>query len=131
MYWKVLFKKRMFWLILLVIGIFYIIGNFVETQTYSANKTVGWAFDVTNVFLINAFLLPISHIISLIGYGVLALFRKETNLKLSILHFCLLLFNLFFPHYYEFLGFISVFFNLLAIILIFIQFYLAFKKVKN
>lgn len=64
MYWKVLLKKRMFWLILLVISFFYIIGNFVETQTYSVNKTVGWAFDVTNVFLINAFLLPISHMIS-------------------------------------------------------------------
>lgn len=128
MNWKVLFKKRMFWLILLVIGSFYIIGNFIETQTYSVNKTVGWAFDVTNIFLINTFLLPISQIVSLIGYGVLALFRKETSLKLSVFHFCLLQFNLFFTSFYELLGFISVVLNFLAIIIIFVQFYMVINK---
>lgn len=121
----------MFWLILLVIGSFYIIRNFIETQTYSVNKTVVWAFDVTNIFLINTFLLPISQIVSLIGYGVLALFRKETSLKLSVFHFCLLQFNLFFPFYYELLGFISIALNFLAIIIVFVQFFKAFKKEKT
>lgn len=75
-----LVQKRMLLLIILLLMIFTYFGGIGNV---GINKTVGWAWDISNwvFFTKNG-----SWLISIIGYGILALLKYSTNKKLSILH---------------------------------------------
>lgn len=71
---------------LLVIVLITLLGFFTSAlnrfQTYGVNKTIGWAYDFCT------FILPsvvVSFLITLIGYGVLSLFKLMLNKVLSII----------------------------------------------
>ena len=130
MNWKNLFQKRMFWLILTPVILFYLYEKVFNIETYGVNKTVGWAFNIHDIFFINAYLLPISFFVSIIGYGVLALLKKKTNLKTSMIHFCFLVLSLFFSYCIDLLGVLGLIVNLSSVFLIFVQYYLIVKKQK-
>lgn len=75
------FQKRM---VIILFLIFILINLFAKNyKHYGINKTVGWAFDITEfspvIFLFSFYSF-------LIVYGILALSKKETNLKISIAH---------------------------------------------
>jgi cation transport ATPase len=77
-----LFRKRMFLLVLISFGIFFLfVSN--ESETFGINKTVGWQYDITNWL---PFVKSIAILGFLFGYGLLMIFRKETNRNLSIVH---------------------------------------------
>lgn len=83
MNWKWIFEKGMFWIIILTL----FIGNYFSGQEIRGlNKTVGWTFDQSNQWIINGFIVFGSWLFFLIGYGIIALMRKKTDLNLSIAH---------------------------------------------
>ena len=83
MNWKWIFEKGMFWVLVLV---FFIINYFTSFEVRGVNKTVGWTFDRSNQWVINGFLVFVSWLVFITGYGVITLLRKKTNLNLSIAH---------------------------------------------
>ncbi len=54
--------------------------------TWGINKTVGWAWDISNFNYLQFLLYPIY----LFGYGLLFLFKVRTNYQLSLVHFGLI-----------------------------------------
>lgn len=83
MNWKWIFEKGMFWVLVLV---FFIMNYFTSFEVRGVNKTVGWTFDRSNQWVINGFLVFGSWLVFILGYGVIMLLRKKTNLNLSIAH---------------------------------------------
>ena len=78
---KNIFETKMY--LLSILPCLFLINLENETEIYSFNKTIGWAYDITgiSVFLLN-------FIISFfIGFCLLALFKVKTNWFLSILFF--------------------------------------------
>ncbi|QIJ88298.1 hypothetical protein C7H62_0489 [Mesoflavibacter sp. HG96] len=91
MNWKWIFEKGMFWILILT----FFIGNYFSGQEIQGvNKTVGWTFDQSNQWIINGFIVFGSWLIFLIGYGIVALMRKKTDLKLSIVHLAIFILTL-------------------------------------
>ena len=84
MSWKGIFEKGMFWILI----ISFLIGNyFSENEIRELNKTVGWSYDHSNLWIITLYIVFGSWLIFIIVYGIAALMRKKTNLNLSIAHF--------------------------------------------
>ena len=80
------FRKRM---ILLIITLFviYLVFRIFTNQNFGINKTVGWAWDVSNYYYWTGLL---TWCLSFLGYGLLFLFRVQTDLVLSRLHLVIL-----------------------------------------
>ena len=75
------FQKRM---VIILFLIFILINLFTKNyKHYGINKTVGWAFDITE-FSPLVFLFSFYSFVFV--YGTLALSKKETNLTISIAH---------------------------------------------
>lgn len=84
MSWKWIFEKGMFWIFI----ISFLIGNyFSEGEIRELNKTVGWSYDYSNLWIITLYIVFGSWLIFIIGYGIAGLLGKKTNLNLSIAHF--------------------------------------------
>ena len=84
MRWKWIFEKGMFWILI----ISFLIGNyFSENEIRELNKTVGWSYDYSNMWIITLYIVFGSWLIFIIGYGIAALLGKKTNLNLSMTHF--------------------------------------------
>jgi len=69
--------------------------NILSTEEVEGiNKTVGWGVDRTNLLFYLALLLNGLILVYMIGYGVLLILKKRTNLYLSIFHLilCILLY---------------------------------------
>ncbi len=94
---KKLFTQRFFWLLLIpfifgVIALFIFLNtDAMGTGTWGINKTVGWAWDLSNFNFLQFILYPIY----LVVYGILCLFKVRTNYWLTIIHFGLILYSLF------------------------------------
>jgi hypothetical protein len=72
------FQKRM---VIILFLIFILINLF--TKGYGINKTVGWAFSITEF---SPLIFLFSFYSFVFAYGILALSKKETNLTISIAH---------------------------------------------
>ncbi|WP_418501746.1 hypothetical protein [Flagellimonas sp.] len=84
MSWKWIFEKGMLWIFI----IFFLIGNyFSKNEIRELNKTVGWSYDYSNMWVITLYIVFGSWLIFIIGYGIAALIGKKTNLNFSIAHF--------------------------------------------
>lgn len=84
MSWKWIFEKGMFWIFI----ISFLIGNyFSEGEIRELNKTVGWSYDYSNMWIITLYIVFGSWLIFIICYGIAGLLGKKTNLNLSIAHF--------------------------------------------
>ena len=64
-----------------------IIAILFVTNTYGVNKTVGWAWDLTNLQVL-AFPL---YFVYWLGYGAISLMKIKTNYRISIVHFITIL----------------------------------------
>lgn len=126
-----LVQKRMFFLTLIIlISLLY----FGRMGHIGFNKTIGWAWDLSNwSFFIQIGSWPLF----IIGYGILALLRYRTNKKISILHLILIVVNLitlFFASKSFFnisLSLIILLFNLISIILFLINFVWTIRNKKS
>jgi len=84
---KSIFEKRMFWLVLVLV-LLVILDT--TNQIKGINKTVGWAYDLTNFWILTGFITFSAWILYIIGYGIMAILKYKTSWKLSILHFLLI-----------------------------------------
>ena len=91
MNWKWIFEKGMFWILIMT----FFIGNYFSgLEVLGVNKTVGWTFDQSNQWITNGFIVFGSWLIFLIGYGIVALMQRKTDLKLSIAHLAIFILTL-------------------------------------
>lgn len=75
------FQKRV---VIMLFLIFILINLFTKSyKHYGINKTVGWAFDITEF---SALIFLFSFYIFMFFYGIFTLSKKETNLTISIGH---------------------------------------------
>lgn len=75
--------------------IFFGLANcFVDTDSYGVNKTVGWAYDISNEMFFNAMILSFSQLLFLIGYLIVMLLGRKTNFYLSLTNFGLSLISI-------------------------------------
>ena len=74
-----------------------IVTRFFSYQAVGAwnlNKTIGWGYDITNFIWYN---IQIPILIFFIGYLLVYILRRNTNVYLSGIHIFLILFNVFLP----------------------------------
>ena len=85
---KKIFTTKLFLVLLtpIIIAIGLVFFGLITFETWGINKTVGWAWDITNFNLIQ---FPM-YILYLIIYGVLFAFKIKTQYRLSILHLILI-----------------------------------------
>lgn len=86
MNWKWFFEKGMF---LIFIITFFIASSFNGIETSGVNKTVGWTFDQSNQLIINGYIIFGSWLVFVIGYTIVVLTKRKTNLIVSIAHYIL------------------------------------------
>ena len=110
----------------LILVSFTFLINFGETSTYGVNKTVGWAYDISNQMYLNAILFPFC-VLFLVGYLLLMILRRKTNYLLSITHFSLIILSITgtLVYYYA----ISNFLYLVSIPLFFIIIFKSYKAI--
>ena len=127
MRWKPLFEKGMFWILLSA----FVIGNyFSETEIKGINKTVGWSIDLSNQWFYNGLMIFGSWIIFLIGYAILSILRKKTDLYLSIIHFVLFILTLIVGVKTDLFGFSTLGIGLISFIIFGANFFKSFKLKK-
>ncbi len=84
---KKIFTKYMFLLLISLFLLGFLLAYlFGDEQYYSMNKTVGWAFTVSNEIILNIFL-AISQILFIFGYLIVFLLKRKTNYYISLTHF--------------------------------------------
>jgi hypothetical protein len=92
---KKIFTEHMFLLLLSTYGISYLVVYLLEdNQSYGINKTVGWAYDISNQFFFNALTYFLSKVLLLVGYLLIFLFNRKTVYHISIIHFCIIIASL-------------------------------------
>ena len=93
---------------------------FGDEQSFAVNKTVGWAYNISNEALLNAFL-AISQIIFIFGYLIIFLLKRKTNYYISLAHFEIILLAFYSISFKNFI--VSVILGAISIILFFINIY--------
>jgi hypothetical protein len=80
---KKVFTKYMYLVVVIVYGL-----NFIFARNSGGiNKTVGWAYDISNQIFYNTILLFFSQCLFFVGYLIIAILRRYTNFNMSIIHF--------------------------------------------
>ena len=93
---------------------------FGDEQSFAVNKTVGWAYNISNEALLNA-ILAISQIIFIFGYLIIFLLKRKTNYYISLAHFEIILLAFYSISFKNFI--VSVILGAISIILFFINIY--------
>jgi len=94
---KKIFTKYLFFLLILLFGFGFILAYLFEyEQSYGINKTVGWAYDISNQIFFTSLIFTLSQILFIIGYLIIFLIRRKTNYYLSIAHFEIIILTLVF-----------------------------------
>jgi hypothetical protein len=109
-------------IVLLLVNILYNLFT-RRYKEYGINKTVGWAWNITDfspiIFLLSFYLF-------LMVYGIIALSKRKTNFNFSILHLIIIIGSLILLEKNE-KGYLMIF-NLLSLIVFFINLYKSLKK---
>ena len=110
----------MFLLLISLFGFGFILAIlFGDIKTFGVNKTVGWAYDISNETIFTAILFTCSQILFIIGYLVLFLLRRKTNYLISIAHFELIILSLALLSYENFK--INIVLSVVSLILFFVN----------
>lgn len=91
---------------------------FGDEQYFAVNKTVGWAYNISNEALLNSFL-AISQIIFIFGYLIIFLLKRKTNYYISLAHFEIILLAFYSISFKNFI--VSVVLGAISIILFLIN----------
>ena len=111
-----IFTNYFFFLLVFLFGFGFILAYlFGDEQSYGINKTVGWAYDITNKVFYTALIFTFSQILFIIGYLILFLLRRKTNYYLSIAHFEIIILTLLFYENFT----VNTIFSVLSITLFF------------
>lgn len=130
---KDFFTSKMFYILLfpLLLFILFLILSMIFSNspiigTYGLNKTVGWAWDITNTTIL---IYPL-YLFYLLGYGIITLLKYKTNYIISIAHLISILICII-PLGNPIFEIIKLFSILLGLILFFVNIILAFKTNKT
>ncbi|KIO50702.1 hypothetical protein IW18_22390 [Flavobacterium hibernum] len=93
---------------------------FGDEQSFAVNKTVGWAYSISNEAMLNVFL-TISQILFIFGYLIIFLLKRKTNYYISLAHFEIILVAFYSISFKNFI--VSVVLGAISIILFFINIY--------
>ena len=92
-----IFTQYLLFLLIFLFGLGFILSYlFGDEQSYGVNKTVGWAYDISNQVHYSALIFTFSQILFIIGYLILFLLRRKTHYYLSIAHFEIIILTLVF-----------------------------------
>jgi hypothetical protein len=92
-----IFTNYLFFLLIFLFGFGFILAYlFGDEQSYGINKTVGWAYDISNQVFYTALIFTFSQILFIIGYLIIFLLRRKTDYYLSIAHFEIIILTLIF-----------------------------------
>lgn len=119
---KIIFTKYLF----LVFVIFFALSlKFGETNTYGVSKSVGCAYNIHDIRLLNVIVYPLSEFLFMFGYLIVMIFQRKTNFYLSVSHFALVVLSFIITsqEYYT-IGFICC---LVSVILFFINLVKSYK----
>lgn len=113
-----IFTNYLFFLLIFLFGFGFILAYlFGDEHSYEINKTVGWAYDISNQVFYTALIFTFSQILFIIGYLIIFLRRRKTNYYLSIAHFEIIILTLvFFENFI-----VDLIFCVLSIIVFFIN----------
>ena len=105
----------------------YILMNLLtHSKHIGINKTVGWAFEL-NYFSLLIF--SFSFFVFLLGYGILALTKKETNMIFSIVHVIIICLSIILLEKAQ-LDFLMIF-NCLSIVVFLINMFKSLKTLNQ
>lgn len=90
---KTIFTKYLFLLLVLYV---IVALSFSDFSTYGVNKTVGWAYDISDLNFLIGLTYSFSILLFLIGYGILAILKRKTIFLISVVHFAIIIFSIFF-----------------------------------
>jgi hypothetical protein len=92
MNFKDIFRKHMFSLILIFLILATLWNNIIGVNnTYGVNKTVGWAYDISNLGFWFATIFPLLNLLFLLGYLLIFILNRKTIFLSSILHYFLII----------------------------------------
>jgi hypothetical protein len=119
-----IFTKYLFFILISLFGFGFILAYlFGDEQSYGINKTVGWAYDITNKVFYTALIFTFSQILFLTGYLITFLLRRKTNYYLSIAHFEIIILTLIFYENFIF----NMLFCVVSIVIFFINVFKSYK----
>lgn len=101
-----LFTKKLFLVLLspILLLLIYFLFNQNTVETWGVNKTVGWAWDITDFIFIY---FPL-YLLFLISYGILFAFKIKTHLTISIIHILLIAIPILTFSNYNYVTFYSI-----------------------
>ena len=121
-----IFTKYLLFLLMFLFGFGFLLANlFGDEQLYGINKTVGWAYDISNQVIYTALIFTFSQILFIIGYLIIFLLLRKTNYYLSIAHFEIIILSLAFMFFENFI--VDMIFCVLSIIIFFINIFKSHK----
>jgi len=121
-----IFTKYLLFLLMFLFGFGFLLAYlFGDEQLYGINKTVGWAYDISNQIIYTALIFTFSQILFIIGYLIIFLLRRKTNYYLSIAHFEIIILSLAFMFFENFI--VDMIFCVLSIIIFFINIFKSHK----
>lgn len=121
---KKIFTKYLLFILLFLFGFGFILAYLFGTEeSYGINKTVGWAYDISNQVFYTALIFTFSQILFIIGYLIVFLLRRKTNYYLSITHFEIIILTLLFYENFK----VNTVFCLVSIILFFMNVFKSHK----
>lgn len=124
---KKIFTNYLCFLLIFLFGFGFILGYlFGNEQSYGINKTVGWAYDISNQVFYTALIFTFSQILFIIGYLIIFLLRRKTNYYFSITHFEIIILTLALMHFENFM--VNMLFCGLSLILFFINIFKSHKS---
>lgn len=120
-----IFTNYLFFLLIFLFGFGFILAYLFgdDEQLYGINKTVGWAYNITNQVFYTVLIFTFSQILFIIGYLIIFLLRRKTNYYLSIAHFEIIILSLVFFENFV----VNMIFCLLSIFLFFTNLFKSHK----
>ena len=92
-----IFTNYLFFLLIFLFGFGFILAYlFGDEHSYGINKTVGWAYNISNQVFYTALIFTLSQILFILGYLIIFLLRRKTNYYISIAHFEIIILTLVF-----------------------------------
>jgi hypothetical protein len=80
---RIIFIKYMFFILTLL---FLLNAVFQNENSFGLNKTVSWAYDISNPVFFSVIIYALSQSLFFIGYLLILILRRKTNFYISIAH---------------------------------------------
>jgi len=94
---KSILATKMFWILLPIL--LFLLFRIEGIGSWDVNRTISWGWDPIAFFRWSSMTAKSSMMLFTIGYGIISVYNKRTNISLSILHLLLIFIFLWIPWY--------------------------------